>query len=392
MTALFGPDGIGGQPGLVGKAGNAVWNGTGDLPEGAGFGATLANSLGNIPHFLTDIAVKNPLEILKNPASALNDRGEVSITRLLFPDFRRNAEKEDKQRSKLRDAYTASQVFNTYDSLVGKLMDTPADQRGGMVDFASQAGVPDEELNNALGQADAADQEQHTIDEAVQTALPGVPAALTAGGTRQQGLGAILAKSRQDAIDRRANARAAASAARAAATAAKTDPRSFQQKAADRRAEREATANAAAASAQIAAEYAPRVKQAQLEESGKPAAIAPEDELLTSKTLLKTQLLRARQARRNAYAAIDEALPPVSRQNIGLRKKLRQVVPAVVQAAQDVGLDNPVLADVPPPTDPAQRVAAAHELGTALLKAGFPPEKAAAEMLRRGYKPEELPE
>jgi len=131
LDMLFGPDGVGGQPGLAGKAGNAVWQGTGDLSEGAGVGETLAKGLGNIPHFLTDIAIKNPLEILKNPSSALNDRGEVSITRLLFPDFRRAAVKEEKEQQKLRDAAISAHVFNTYQKGAGILSGAATDRAQG---------------------------------------------------------------------------------------------------------------------------------------------------------------------------------------------------------------------------------------------------------------------
>ena len=46
----------------------------------------------------------------------------------------------------------------------------------------------------------------------------------------------------------------------------------------------------------------------------------------------------------------------------------------------------------PLPTDPAERLQAADRLGKELLAAGFPPEKAAAELIRRGFAPEELPE
>jgi hypothetical protein len=157
METLFGPDAKpGGQPGLVGKAGNAVWNGTGELPEGAGFLETLGKSLGNIPHMLTDIAVKNPLEILKNPASALNDRGEVSLTRLLFPDFRRETVKQDQQRAKVRDAYAQAQVVNTYEKLVEGVFGQPGAQSA---EEGMAAGLPPAEAERAA-QRDAQGEEQ----------------------------------------------------------------------------------------------------------------------------------------------------------------------------------------------------------------------------------------
>jgi hypothetical protein len=143
---LFGPDGVGGQPGLVGKAGNAVWNGTGELGPDAGFLETLGKSLGNIPHMLTDIAVKNPLEILKNPASALNDRGEVSLTRLLFPDFRRETVKQQQQAAKVNEAVDQAKVVNAYSDLAQIVFGQPGVQTA---EAGMAAGLPPAEAEAA---------------------------------------------------------------------------------------------------------------------------------------------------------------------------------------------------------------------------------------------------
>lgn len=392
METLFGADGIGGQPGLVGKAGNAVWNGTGELPKGAGLGQTVANSLGNIPHFLTDIAVKNPLEILKNPMSALNDKGEVSITRLLFPDYRRKAVKQGKEAEELRKAQITQQVMNTYDKGKELISSFGAGERKPIVDQLEQSGVDPEALNAMLGAAgrqDAAQaaaaqmaQEQGVTPELAQGLTPAQNVSLATGIKRQ-----TLAERNSEIREQRAAEAASYRVAREKRLLTRPGPVSPEEEALQSQAglvSKQAFKDAQKTSAvpPIIPDTGDEVLNGVLaRQAAERASVAPG---LAAASARKKFLARARKT--------VDAIPADNRKAVVFKKAANEALLQAEQMPQNVGLDSPVLQDVPLPTDPAERMQAAHDLGTTLLKAGFPPEKAAAELLRRGFTAEELPE
>ena len=258
MEMLFGPDGVGGQPGLAGKAGNAIWQGTGELSPNAGFGETIAKSLGNIPHMLTDIAIKNPLEILKDPSSALNDNGEVSITRLLFPDFRRNAVKQRKDQEKLESAMTSARIFNTYDELKNRFMEAPTDQLGGLAQMADASGIPSEQIESALAAANVQRQKDEAARTAILSEYPDLPPSLLEDASPEDALRVWLASNRDKAISTRQTLRDVATdkrredaAEEARRREARTEKRMLDREERQRLKEQ---ANAAAAAARKAVE------------------------------------------------------------------------------------------------------------------------------------------
>lgn len=189
METLFGPDGIGGEPGLVGKAGNAVWQGTGELDPQAGLGETVVKSLGNIPHLLTDIAIKNPLEILKDPASVLNDQGQISFTRLLFPDFRRNVVKAEQQQAEAQKAYTAVAGLNANKMILDSIFNAAGVQGPEGVEQAVAMGADRAAAERRAVEDQTTEDQTLAARDAVAGIAPGVPRALLDTGITEPGQG-----------------------------------------------------------------------------------------------------------------------------------------------------------------------------------------------------------
>ena len=383
----------------------------GDAP--AGFAGGLGDFIGGLGGRVSDLALHTLPEFVKDPSSFFNDRGELSMTRVISPDFRRNAVKERKQEEQAQNAMLVARGLNQFNDFTKSLGDAPESQRAAMATQAESMGMPSGQIDAALGQANQQDQGRQ---QAVGMLAPDVGGQGMAEGllssdpniaaAAKLSLSQRIAQRRQEAI----NARAAARDARAAAAFAARDLRSPEDKQAARQAEREAarqaqvakekaTAEATAAAGDVNEKYKPLLKtavdvpQATIDASRQdwnPFNNYPEG-TKSRENLIAQRAAERRAARAEAYKAIDQAVPPNSRKNIGLRKKLRAAVPATVQTSQDVGLGNPIISD-PPPADPAERITAARTLGEQLLAAGFPPEKAVAELLRRGYTHAEIPE
>lgn len=192
LEALFGPDGIGGQSGAVGKVAdqgilNTVLGGAGKVI--APVGNTAVGGLGD---WVADVVTKNPLEILKNPMSVLNDRGEPSWTRVLFPEFRRNdmRNKEMAAKAKQLEATTAS--LSMLGDMGKFLQGLKPDQRAPYVQQFEAAGGTPEQSNAALGLASAADQESEIARQAILAEDPTLPHGLLKGLTPEKGLSTLV--------------------------------------------------------------------------------------------------------------------------------------------------------------------------------------------------------
>jgi len=390
MTALFGDDGIGGKPGLVGKAGNAVWNGTGDLPEGAGFLDTLGNSLGNIPHMLTDIAVKNPLEILKNPASALNSRGEVSITRLLFPDFRREADKQAKQEAKVNDAIASAKVVNAYDGILKSIFEAPGAQGDAGVQQAIGMGVPQDQAERAAAQDIGTDMQQQDVEQ--QAVQLGIPAGAAPYVQPEQLPGLSMRKSGIDNEGRRLTL----AEARERRLGMAPPPKSPEAKADDRRTERAANRVFDTTATQVEQGLPPLIEGGITDPGlrgslkAKVPQFAVQEGQKAADQVLGVSKRRFGQTKREAKKIVREQIPLTSRKNIVARREAEAAIDSALP--QDIGMDSPILDDSPLPSDPATRMVMAETLAEKLLAAGFPPEKVVVELLRKGFTDEEIPE
>lgn len=237
LEALFGADGIGGQPGAVGNTlnngiANTVLGGVGKIIAPVGNAA-----VGGLGDWVADVVTKNPLEILKNPTSILNDRGEPSWTRVLFPDFRRQDIKAKQQASKALDLKATADSLSMLGDMGKFLQGIKPDQRAPYVAQMEEAGVPSEQTNLALGQANAADQKLAQGQQALGGFLPPEIAGLVDDPSKVPGLyvqneQAKATESRQRMTDDRANRtenRAIDAAQRASMTSAEKAVEAYQK-------------------------------------------------------------------------------------------------------------------------------------------------------------------
>lgn len=126
--------------------------GVGDILGEIGKGAVGAGK--GAANWLTDVIFKNPVEVLKNPASILNDRGEVSVTRLLFPDFRRQRVAEQESFAQAQQARAQAQALAAYGDIAKMFMDAPTDTaQGELRKGLVEQGIVDEDMSRRLGAA-----------------------------------------------------------------------------------------------------------------------------------------------------------------------------------------------------------------------------------------------
>jgi hypothetical protein len=82
----------------------------GDAP--GGFAGGSGNFLGSLFGNVSDIALRTIPDIIKDPESFLNERGELSATRVLIPEYRREVQKENSQREEMRKAALAASAIS----------------------------------------------------------------------------------------------------------------------------------------------------------------------------------------------------------------------------------------------------------------------------------------
>ena len=369
MDFLFNSDGPGGQPGAVGNTLNngilnTVLGGVGKVIAPAG--NAVAGGLGD---FIADVTTKNPLEILKNPASALNDQGQVSLTRLLFPYFRREAVKADQQQAKLKDAYTQAQVINTYERVRNSPQIAPILEAMGLTPpqgAAAEGLQRQQDARNTL-----------TLPEAQGgLALPaGVAQFVEPDQVPQAYFNAQRDKAlaAERAVD---NARAASGEYRAQTNfeeretpekAAARKKAERDQRIADREAARaaqiqkEQAAEAASnAEADVRDTFSDRVKnapdvpQAAIDKANND--INPFNNYgkgtQSKENVIKQRAEEIRKARAAAYAEIKKALPLTSRKNFGKRKEAKAVVDGVADAAKAAPVAAPAVVAITPEQRP----------------------------------------
>lgn len=156
MEALFGADGIGGQSGAVGAIGDSVME-KGLLGTAMGGAGKIIAPIGNLINggtgdWLSDVITKNPLEILKDPVSAFNDKGQLSLARILFPNYRRQAVEQRKMAA-------MAETMKTYGDLAKMFTDSKTDTSQGIL----RKGMVAQGADPAVLQpyADAAKAERH---------------------------------------------------------------------------------------------------------------------------------------------------------------------------------------------------------------------------------------
>ena len=362
--------------------GNAITDALfGGLKRVGEAGIDLTKGIASIP---LNIATALP-DFLKDPEVFLAGGRENAIAALLSKDFRNQQKanlEADRSFTKLKQHKDAvdwvSEMFTKQAPTSGK---SPAEFAQSLRD----QGIPDEYVQQGL-QADYAQGQQRKSAREAYIAAGESPqtADLLAGSEADQDVGKnLLMIERAKAVQARADQRAAGVNARAdreaglrasreARLAGQPKPKTFAEKAAERRAERASN----------------RVFDA--EAANAEATAGPLIDTITDPAMRgKLRAKAVGQAKAAAEQVINETLPPTSRKNLAARRAAKQ---ALKEIPDDRLAPDPVIDETPLPTDPAERVKAAEVLGTQLLKAGFPPDKAAAELIRRGFKPEELPE
>tara|TARA_R110000868_G_scaffold347384_1_gene608401 strand:+ start:188 stop:1519 length:1332 start_codon:yes stop_codon:yes gene_type:complete len=138
----------------------------GNAPEG--FVGGLGDFLGGLGGRVTDLALHTLPDVIKDPTSFVNDKGELSITRVLFPDFRREKQKEAKADAERQRAMDAARVITQGTDFVKTLIDQTPEQRYATVQQFEAAGGTPEQSNAALGQANVYDQKKDAIAREAQ--------------------------------------------------------------------------------------------------------------------------------------------------------------------------------------------------------------------------------
>jgi len=335
-----------------------------------------------------------PLDILANPGQFTNAAGKFDVGTLFSLNRRKQNEVDRasvqaadriKQYADIWDTISKAATPESQDALVRGFTGLGADRealdpfniaahtdRGAARSAAREAGVSAAGVN--IADVDAARDAVQTTHSATQQ--KGVY-------THGSGLSADNIRLREDLIRNRPK-----SAAAEKETPEDTATRRRDERAATRIFDKTADRIESGSPMLIDTVQDPTLR-AQLQE-GLPAFAAEEGQR-AAEDYMKARKKAFAKGKKRALRAIDENVRPLSRKAIATRKAAKEAIGAA-QMPQDVGADSPIINEAALPTDPAERIAAAEELGKQLLAAGFPPEKAAAELLRRGFRPEELPE
>jgi hypothetical protein len=342
-------------------------------------------------------------DFVKDPDVFLSGGRLGAVGALLSKDYR-TKQKADLTAAREWDKFQKTR--QAVDWATELFSDTPFAQRHTAVAQATQAGVSDDLIEQSLAQASGRDQRARIAREGVATALPDIPPELVAetNFTPEQAVATIVDANNAKADDAYRDSRAAiadANAAKRLTLAERREQRLKAQPPAQTPEEKEARRRLGRK-----ADYAFKSTTEQLEQglpgaiagitdptlagslrAKMPSHIAEEADKAAAEIMAESQT-RFGQKKRLAKREIKKAIPLKSRKDIAARREAE----AAVDAAMPVGLDSPILDDSPLPTDPSSRLALADSLGQKLIEAGFPPDKAAAELLRRGFTPEELPE
>lgn len=120
-----------------------------DAPQGFAGGA--GDFLGSLFGHATDMTIRQLPDFVKDPESFFNNKGELSMTRVLSPDFRRDAVKERKQAEETRKAALIAQGFNQANKFFENTMAAPtagaAQEYGHMLPAGS---LTPEQMNAAM--------------------------------------------------------------------------------------------------------------------------------------------------------------------------------------------------------------------------------------------------
>jgi len=133
-----------------------------DAPQGFAGGA--GDFLGSLFGHATDMTLRQLPEFVKDPQSFFNDRGELSMTRVLSPDFRREKVKERKQAEDTQKAALLAQGFNQANKFFEGIMSQPT--AGAAQEYANT--LPAGALTPQ--QVEAAMRARSNADTAIQTA------------------------------------------------------------------------------------------------------------------------------------------------------------------------------------------------------------------------------
>jgi len=368
---LFGPDGVGGQPGAAGKAL--------DFATGADVKSAPANENGQqiLERYGKDLArlpftlAKLPLDFISEPSMFTNGR-QIDIGAILSPTYRKEKKDQIATEQAAEKARNIYQGVKMADEFARTMTERQPDQRYAMVQQFEAAGGSPDQSNAALGQANAADQQAQIARQGVASALPGLPPELVAATdfTPNQAVSTIVAAKNAEEDARRQ----AASEGRAVATFNAQDRRPFAVRAAEKAAAKKAAAEAAAQVKAAADAHALAVAQAKAEadaqtkkvgrifgrktkalEKGDFAGAGVTDvnpknsdyipnflqsgtEPIPSKSIaqLEEDRVAAEKAARDAaYAGIDQALPLDRLKNIPARKEAKAAVDGALDAAAE---------------------------------------------------------
>lgn len=411
---LFGADGVGGQPGVAGKALDFAMGTDIDVnapapTTGQGQLAKYGKDLARLPLTLA----KLPLDFISDPSTFLRGSGGGADFAAIFsPTYRKEkvaARKRDEKFEELRQTFEGIKMF---DDFTAGMSATPFDQRAAVAQQAEQAGLPSEQIDTALGAANQVDQQRASVIAAIRAEDPTIPDEVLANLDPDKGL-AILTRIRESqAIQARADASAARSeeaVARAEEAARRAqvgfenrDPRSFAERQADAKAEKEA-AEAKARAAKRAKAQATSLKEAraraQAEANESTSAYEraqrreAERQIAAQKDIVPGSAADANPKnkdwipfnsgdpipkvtpaqidaavdekvsafRKRVNAAVDKEYPLTSRRNIAARregkKKVSAVAAGVGEAVKEVAKEvQPTTRPAPPPDRPREEV------------------------------------
>lgn len=332
---LFGPDGVGGQPGLAGKAldfamGTDIDVNAPDPKTGQGQLAKYGKDLARLPFTLA----KLPVDFLTDPTTFLDGR-EIDIGAILSPTYRKEKKQARKEAADFERARNVFEGIKMFDDFTAGMSATPFDQRAAVAQQAEQAGLPSEQIDTALGAANQVDQQRASVIAAIRAEDPTIPDEVLANLDPDKGL-AILTRIRESqAIQARADASAARAQAREARLAGQPRKRTPQEVAAAARGERAATKvfdstyeneqqGLAIAADQVTDPVLARGLRAKIPEFAAKRAAAAAEALVPLKQ--RQRAFRAKKAA--ARSAVDKAVPLTSRKNIAISKAAHEAVAA----------------------------------------------------------------
>lgn len=412
---LFGADGVGGQPGVAGKALDFAMGTDIDVnapapTTGQGQLAKYGKDLARLPLTLA----KLPLDFISDPSTFLRGSGGGADFAAIFsPTYRKEkvaARKREEAFDKLRMTFQGLKMADDFGQM---LNDAPADQRSDLLAEMEAGGTDSERLNSMAGVALSGDRRRDALVSQIVQEDPTYTPEMLVGLTDDDAFD-LLGRIRREAdVERRSQrgeyyrdasaARSEEAAARAEEAARRAqvgfenrDPRSFAERQADAKAEKEA-AEAKARAAKRAKAQATSLKEAraraQAEANESTSAYEraqrreAERQIAAQKDIVPGSAADANPKnkdwipfnsgdpipkvtpaqidaavdekvsafRKRVNAAVDKEYPLTSRRNIAARregkKKVRAVAAGVGEAAKEVGKEALAAPRVMPPAD-----------------------------------------